>query len=171
MNRAVPTCSNLPEESIADMEDYYTYMKMLLPIFGYNIIVQDKTKISYPTFIYKNTHSRKIWNAKLELRDGSYYILKDSLMSKTEVDSVTNYISSLREKLLDEGVIVVNDNKTYIFIEDYRFEKPTTAANVVYGGSVSGRSVWKQIETDISLPEWEEQQLLDDKDSPEEESN
>ena len=58
------------------------------------------------------------------------------------VPSVPPGTLAMRQQLQDLGVMVEQDN-TYAFTQDYAFSSPSTAASVVLGRSTNGRLEWK----------------------------
>ncbi len=48
----------------------------------------------------------------------------------------------LRHELIKKGILKI-DGDGYLFDENYVFSLPSTAADVVLGCSVNGRTVWK----------------------------
>jgi len=63
-----------------------------------------------------------------------FVVLKGSEFSKTETNSCAVSTKAFRQKLMDEGVVV-----DYFFVKSVKFQSPTAAAQIVYGGSQNGR--------------------------------
>ena len=72
-------------------------------------------------------------------------MVKGSQLVKDEVQSIHQYMSTLRKDLLTQGVIVLN-GQTYIFAQDQVFGSPSTAAGVILGRAANGRIEWKNSE-------------------------
>ena len=51
-------------------------------------------------------------------------------------------LSAMRNDLIKESVVELKSER-YVFIEDYAFSSPSTAAGVIKGGSANGRDDWK----------------------------
>ena len=66
-----------------------------------------------------------------------FVVLKGSEFSKTETNSCAASTHSMRQKLIDEGVV-----ENYIFVKSVKFSSRSTAAQMVYGGSQNGRIMW-----------------------------
>lgn len=66
-----------------------------------------------------------------------FVVLKGSEFSKTETNSCAVSTKAFRQKLIDEDVV-----ENYIFAKSVKFQSPTAAAQVVYGGSQNGRIMW-----------------------------
>lgn len=47
-----------------------------------------------------------------------------------------------RQQLLELGVLAQQDS-VCVFMQDYTFSSPSTAASVVLGHSINGRTAWK----------------------------
>ena len=62
-----------------------------------------------------------------------------------EVPSMQEYVRGsydLRQELKKNGVLAVAGDHLF-FTQDYPFSSPSTAGDVILGGSVNGRTVWK----------------------------
>ena len=66
-----------------------------------------------------------------------FVVFKGSEFSSTETNSCASSTKVFRQKLIDEGVVVDN-----MFAKSVKFQSPTAAAQVVYGGSQNGRIMW-----------------------------
>ena len=71
-----------------------------------------------------------------------FVVVKGSQLVKEETATVQKYVSTLRNDLLGQGVIV-NNGQHYILAQDQVFGSPSTAAGVVLGKSVNGRTEWR----------------------------
>jgi hypothetical protein len=80
-------------------------------------------------------HGRYLPTLEFQVREGS----KATLM---EVPSVPKKTKAIRARLIESGV-VMDDGEYFVFTTDHVFDSPSSAACFVYGGSLNGRSVWK----------------------------
>jgi hypothetical protein len=85
------------------------------------------------------------------LPDGGFVVLKDSTaMRQGSPNEKRN--RPLREELVRSGVLTPDLNKRlYRFSADHEFSSPSSAAGVVKDGNASGRQLWKDSKTGISL--------------------
>ena len=74
-----------------------------------------------------------------------FVVVKGSQLVRDEVQSIHQYMSTLRKDLLAQGVIV-NNGQAYTFAQDQVFGSPSTAAGVVLGRTANGRIEWKNSE-------------------------
>ncbi|MGL4568501.1 MAG: DUF4357 domain-containing protein, partial [Fusobacteriaceae bacterium] len=80
-----------------------------------------------------------------KLRGEEFIVLKGSSASKDQMPSVEKTNIRTREKLLKEGIIQEDGDK-YVFIENYCFSSPSSAAKFVLGRSANGWTEWKTFE-------------------------
>ena len=66
---------------------------------------------------------------------------------------MTQNFVTLRQKLIDEGVII-NKGEYFEFSEDYIFSSPSIAASIVLGRNANGLTEWK-LSTGVTLKEFE----------------
>ena len=66
-----------------------------------------------------------------------FVVLKGSEFSKTETDSCNKSIKAMRKSLIDDDIV-----EEFLFVKSVKFFSPTTAAQMVYGGSQNGRTMW-----------------------------
>jgi hypothetical protein len=71
-----------------------------------------------------------------------FIVLKGSEAVLKETNSLNKYISASRKDLVEKGVLALIDSK-YIFTQDYAFNSPSNASDLILGGSTNGRTCWK----------------------------
>ena len=71
-----------------------------------------------------------------------FVVFKGSKASATIVNSMATSFVKLRERLIDDGVLI-NTGGYMEFSEDYIFSSPSTAAVMVMGRSANGLVEWK----------------------------
>lgn len=72
----------------------------------------------------------------------NFKVLKGSVCTKDESNSIQESYVTLRENLL-ANQILTEGNEGLVFKEDYTFSSPSTAASVVLGRSSNGQTEWK----------------------------
>jgi len=71
-----------------------------------------------------------------------FIVLKGSEAVLKETNSLSKYVSASRKDLVEKGVLALIDSK-YIFTQDYAFNSPSNASDLILGGSTNGRTCWK----------------------------
>lgn len=66
-----------------------------------------------------------------------FVVFKGSEFSSTETNSCASSTKAFRQRLIHEGIVTDN-----IFAKSVKFQSPSAAAQVVYGGSQNGRIMW-----------------------------
>ena len=74
-----------------------------------------------------------------------FVVVKGSQLVKDEVQSIHQYMSTLRKDFLAQGVIA-DIGQSYAFTQDQVFGSPSTAAGVILGRTANGRIEWKNSE-------------------------
>jgi len=162
----------LPEPDEVEMEEFITQARLLLGTLGYDIFepstvnysvskkeVKDEkinNEDTYPEF----TYSGDCFNAKciVDTDAGRYIVKAESLARKQEAASLQNATKSLREQLIQSGVLAETENEqSYKFTQDYSFSSISSAAQVVSGSSINGRQAWKK--GNMTYAEWQESRL------------
>ena len=69
-------------------------------------------------------------------------LLAGSQAAKDTVPSIHRYMATLRDSLIERGIIVP-DGDFFKMSQDYTFDSPSTAAGVLMGRTANGRTEWK----------------------------
>lgn len=93
--------------------------------------------------------------AKMIIKNGKYILLKDSTVQGTVTPRAKPNIIRLREKLINDGLIIPHTDGLYIVTSNIEFNSSSYAADVVAGYNVNGLDVWKY--NNQSLKELENQ--------------
>lgn len=141
-NSIVPTQSSISESDRAEMEEFIEYIKMLVNTLGHKVFDEKRE--------FKPKQKQEIFSIKAargadgqgEPTSDGFVVLKGSKVAGSTVASMTSNFVTLRQKLIDEGVLV--DKGEYLeFPDDYIFSSPSTAASIVLGRNANGLTEWK----------------------------
>ncbi|MDI9857969.1 GIY-YIG nuclease family protein [Flectobacillus roseus] len=163
-NGTQPQLSPLPRPDIGAMEEFLNYIKLLIGVLGHKFL-EDITTISKKNFIenvqlervtYDNqvllkTSSLELFlninniRAKAMQIDEGIVVLKGSQAIKDLKPSMPNGYKELREKLINNGTLVLEVDK-YIFKKNAIFDTASPAASVIVGSSISGPQNWRNSE-------------------------
>lgn len=90
---------------------------------------------------------------------GEFVIKKGSRARHQENPSIPSSISNFRKTLAAKGILR-EESGALVFMSDYTFSSPSTAASVIYGGSINGRTSWR-LTDGRTYATWEENQATD----------
>jgi len=136
--------TTIPESKMNECLIYFDTIQTLIKALGFNIFVPEVEKEDLqenPRFYFQ--HKDNLWNAEGVYVDEKFIVLKGSVSRKNPTKHKINSNElKFRDKLIDDGIIKeVND--VLVFVKDYAFNSPSTAADIVSLGSNSGWKVWK----------------------------
>jgi hypothetical protein len=63
-------------------------------------------------------------------------------MTREEAPYIHRYMSTLRRDLQESGIVRA-DGDRFVFVQDQAFGSPSTAAGVILGCPMNGRTAWK----------------------------
>jgi hypothetical protein len=142
-NFVIPTQSSLSESDRAEMEEFIEYIKMLVNTLGHKVFDEKrefKPKQKQDVFYIKAARGA---DGQGQPTSDGFVVFKGSKAAGSTVASMPLSFLTLRQKLLDEGVLI--DKVEFLeFLEDYIFSSPSTAASIVLGRSANGLIEWKQ---------------------------
>lgn len=142
-NSIVPTQSSISESDRAEMEEFIENIKMLVNTLGHKVFDEKrefKPKQKHEIFSIKAARGA---DGQGEPSSDGFVVLKGSKAAATIVNSMTSSFISLRQKLIDDGILV-DKGEFYEFSDDYIFSSPSTAAVIVMGRNANGLTEWKQ---------------------------
>ena len=136
-----PTLPSLSDADIADSEGFLENILLCLPILGYPFfdVVDSSQKVSQDFFL--GSKSKNILAQGYET-SGGFVVAKGSRAAKEEEPSMYDNGRMMRQALIDKKVLVP-DETSYQFTQDYAFSSPSMAAGVVLGRPANGRIEWK----------------------------
>jgi hypothetical protein len=133
------TRPKLPEASMAEMETYLDFLKLLMPVLGFPFF--EKTK---PGELGVRLQSLFLdssgYKAEGYLSPKGLVVKASSSISKTQTQAISGNYGLLRSSLEEQGVVSLAQG---IFLTDYEFTSPSAAAAVILGNNVNGRDAWK----------------------------
>ena len=138
-NRQIPSSPILSEDDTAEMEDFINDILDLCPQVGLEIFKQIKKQKNKNKLLYINAKGIKATGYEL---GNNFVVCKGSQVYLENTSSIDKYLVDTRIELLKQEVIIDND-KHYIFTEDYQFSSPSTAAGIILGRNSNGRIEWK----------------------------
>ncbi len=142
-NTLTPTQSSISEPDRAEMEEFIDNIKLLVNTLGHKVFDEKREfKAKHKEVLFYIKAARGA-DAQGEPTSDGFVVLKGSKAARTEVNSMVQSFSNLRQKLVSEGVMV-DKGEFFEFPEDYIFSSPSTAAIVVMGRSANGLTEWKQ---------------------------
>jgi len=143
-NNSTPTKSSISESDRAEMEEFIENIKLLTNTLGHKVfeeiretktIKQERQK----TFELKAARGA---NAKGIPTSSGFVVFKDSEIATSTVNSLTESFRKLRDKIIDEKIVIEKDKKL-VFSKDFEFSSPSTAAVMVMGRNANGLTEWK----------------------------
>ena len=139
-NTSTPTQSSIAESDRAEMEEFIENIKMLVNTLGHKVFDEKREfKPIQNTFFIKAARGAK---AQGEPTSDGFVVFKGSKAAGSTVNSITQNFTNIRQKMIDEGIIIQN-GEVYEFPDDYIFSSPSTAASIVLGRNANGLTEWK----------------------------
>jgi len=142
-NENVPTKPSISESESAEMDEFISNIKILVNTLGYKIFdettVADEKLNETEIFYIEAVRGAK---ARGKSVSNGFLVFKGSEIAISIVNSFSESMKSLREKLINENIIIKDGDKL-ILEKDYIFSSPSTAAIIVMGRSANGKTEWK----------------------------
>lgn len=136
--------TTIPESKMNECLVYFETIQTLIKALGFNVFVPEVEKedlVENPRFYFQQKDN--LWNAEGVYVDEKFIVLKGSISRKNPTKhKIDSNELKFRDKLIEDGIIKeIND--ALIFVKDYAFNSPSTAADIVSLGSNSGWKIWK----------------------------
>lgn len=167
-NNTAPTeDGRLPEADSVEMDEFIVQARILLGALGYDLFepsvkpslaVASNSSATLPLALQYSGDGYSA-NAVLDQDAGQITVKAGSKSRRAEAQSLQPTYKNLRRQLLESGVLSPLDDVSYKFSQDYSFNSPTAAAQVVSGITVNGRIAWRLSSTGQAFAEWEDAQL------------
>lgn len=172
-----PPAGSLPESDTSEMEFFLGQLQILLPTVGLDFLRpvlapktdvvnarSDATDSAFPTGDTPVTpislvlrHQSSGVNARAIEQEDEIVVLRGSL-GTSQVNAVNDY-APLRQKLLQEGKLVLQENGQTLFIDDVAFKSPSAAAAVLNNRNSAGPREWKLEGSGETLRDWRNRSL------------
>lgn len=146
-NSVEPKINNLPEYQIDTMEDFLDNIELLISFLGYPIL----TEVKIESLAQERKYICK-WSAKWPVFQATWvyisewFLVQKGSLAKIEIakGSISDgWYRSFQINLLEKGVIKEFNTDTFIFLEDYIFNSPSSAASFILARSANGWTEWK----------------------------
>ena len=138
-NTQTSLAPTLSEAETADVESFLLDMLSIFPLLGLGVF--ERTHASPSNKKYFNIRSKGIEAKGYEHAKG-FVVTAGSGMVTEETNSIHAYLSALRKDLVEQSVVELKDGK-FVFLDNYTFASPSTAAGVLQGRAANGREDWK----------------------------
>jgi Domain of unknown function (DUF4357) len=138
-NGNTPAPPTLSEAETADVDSFIVDMLSIFPLLGLGVFEKLEARVSLHELL--QIESKGIRASGYEDAKG-FVVCEGSQLAKDEVPSIHRYMSTLRNDLLQQGIIIARGS-CFVFAQDQVFNSPSTAAGVVLGRTANGRIEWK----------------------------
>jgi hypothetical protein len=138
-----PHLSDFDEISVLD---YFNKMKYILSALGFPVfdeIPKEKQLELDHLYYLEDVNNKDAFGKGTPLASGEFVVFKESKSRIKETPSFKGSGLRLRNKLIEEGVLKIFDDKSYTFTRDYIFKTPSAAGDAVMGRSTNGWTGWK----------------------------
>jgi len=160
-----PSVPTVPREDISGLEIFYENLSIIMPLLGYDIFIPEKTfelkedSTKNPIFVCKKGDN-VVAKAYL-LEDGKMKVAKSSTASTEETKSFqTHPYKKLRDELVKMKRLIQKGD-VLVFTDDYVFDSPSAACDIILGRSASGPLEWKTKDKGLSLKDFLNNKLKD----------
>ncbi|AUM73914.1 GIY-YIG nuclease family protein [Paracoccus jeotgali] len=160
----------LPEADVANMEQFLTSLRIILPVIGLGMLKPQPKAISAKASPTSPSVSNEV---QFEIRhksgvkataveeDGEFVVLEGS-EALTDMGYVQQSYGGLKEKLIADGVLVPQETPAGTgklrFAKPWSFSSPSAAAAVVLDRNSNGRLEWKVKGASQTYHDWQQAQ-------------
>jgi len=131
---------NLPEHSVAEMEEFLENLIVLLSSIGYSFLLKPSLeKVGEQQIFYCKAKGAEATGSLLS--DG-FIVYKDSTMTINASKAVKDRNLRIKDTLLKSEHIIKVSEDIFKFQKDYIFNSPSAASDIVCGNSTSGWVKW-----------------------------
>lgn len=130
---------SIPETRMYDLEDNFETIKILVGALGFQLFKNEEKEVVKKEYFYCKG---KDANATGILTEEGIWVLADSIANLKETKTAGNWVIGMRQKLIDKGDLVKNEN-VLRFTKKVLFKSPSAAAATVLGRRANGWKEWK----------------------------
>jgi hypothetical protein len=105
---------------------------------------QQNSALGDTLFLFEAKQAKAVGHTVGEMSKPEFLVKKGSTANIAQANSLRPAIRELRQKLLDESVLV-KDGEVYSFAREYLFKSPSAAACVIAGNPRSGMDAWRDL--------------------------
>lgn len=141
-NSIIPTQSSISESDQAEMEEFIENVRMLVNTLGHKVFEEKREfrpRDKQEQFFIKSVRGA---DGEGNQTSEGFVVFKGSKAAATTVDSITPNFTAMRQKLIENGVLIFKGD-CYEFGDDFVFNSPSTAAVIVMGRNANGLTEWK----------------------------
>lgn len=147
IDQNIPSRPELSEAEQAELEEFLAHIKVLTATLGHKLFealeeTVEQSDVKQQIFYCKNSAGA---NSMGSPSTEGFIVYKDSLFMITEQPSLADGIRVERQKMLNEGVLVI-EGDLYRLTKDYVFTSSSRAAGATLARSASGPLEWKTLE-------------------------
>lgn len=153
----------LPEADRANMEQFLLNLQVILPVIGLEFLkpqpkaalqIAPASERTTGETVFEIRHKSGVTATAVE-EDGEFVVLEGSQALRAPGYASMNY-GSLKDGLVERGVLVQQSDELYRFAKPYAFSSPSAAAAVVLDRNSNGRTEWKVRDSKQTYQEWQD---------------
>ncbi|QDU09041.1 GIY-YIG nuclease family protein [Gimesia aquarii] len=126
----------------ADLLDAFETLGILLTALGYPLFDPARPVADTDWFYCQGPEAQ----ATGTLNEDGFLVSKDSLCRQQISGSASSTVSNLRGRLTESQILKETESGQFIFVQDFQFETPSGAAQVILGRNANGWVEWKNKE-------------------------
>ncbi|MEP4704012.1 MAG: GIY-YIG nuclease family protein [Hyphomicrobiales bacterium] len=156
----------LPEADIANMEQFLTNLRIVLPVIGLDMLKPQPLAVTHTD---RPVEDRMTGEAHFEIRhksgvaataveEGDEFVVLEGSEALTGTGYVQLSYGGLKEKLIADGVLDPAGEGKLKFASPWSFNSPSAAAAIVLDRNSNGRIEWKLKGSKQTYHEWQQAQ-------------
>lgn len=163
------TRRRLPEADVANMEQFLSNLKTILPVVGLDMLKPQPRAVKQSAqpiaervtddVLFEIRHKSGVKATAVE-EDGEFIVLEGS-EARYETGYAGHSYVELKEQLIAEGVLSNLTGEKMRFVKPWAFKSPSAAAAIVLDRSSNGRIEWKVKGSKQTYNDWQQAQASD----------
>ena len=137
-NSTKPVKPHISESAEADLQDNFDTIRLLVSTLGYPVFEEMPKARTDETLECRGKKAI----AKAEYTEDGMVVLSGSLANVELTSSAGPWVTGMRERLLNDGVLI-REGEVYKFAINHVFNSPSAAAAAVLGRRANGWTEWK----------------------------